>query len=135
MILARADGAIVRVTGALANPIESVDGNSSSSSGDRHERARGLVAEYAGVVWRFVRASEEMLVGELGSLGGLSAGVGGERAGGERGSGGGGGGGGGGVQGADDDLKLLRVRTRRGELVIVPEGRFILVVVHDTPGK
>ncbi|RPB22404.1 hypothetical protein L211DRAFT_788898, partial [Terfezia boudieri ATCC MYA-4762] len=82
MVLARADGAIIRVAGALANPIET----------------RGLVAEYAGVVWRYVRASEEMV-------------------------------------GGDDDLKLLRVRTRRGELVIVPEGRFILVVVHDTPGK
>ncbi|RPA98644.1 hypothetical protein L873DRAFT_1828505 [Choiromyces venosus 120613-1] len=32
-----------------------------------------------------------------------------------------------------DDLKLLRVRTRRHELVIVPDPRFILVVFHDTP--
>ncbi|KAF8428231.1 hypothetical protein EV426DRAFT_333358 [Tirmania nivea] len=125
MILARSDGAIVRVTGALANPIESVDG----TIGDRHAHARGLVAEYAGVVWRFVRASEEMVVGDLGRLGGLGAGVGVERGGVERG------GGGGGAQGGNDDLKLLRVRTRRGELVIVPEGKFILVVVHDTPGK
>lgn len=125
MVLARADGAIIRVAGALANPIESVDG----SSGASYEPARGLVAEYAGVVWRYVRASEEMVVGDLGRLGGLSAGVGGERGVGERS------GGGAGAQGGDDDLKLLRVRTRRGELVIVPEGRFILVVVHDTPGK
>jgi len=125
MVLTRSDGAIVRVAGALANPIDSVGG------GDEQER--GLVAEYAGVVWRFVKASEEMLVGELGRLGGLNAGVGGERAG-----GGGGdrpGEGGAIVDGVDDDLKLLRVRTRRGELVIVPEGRFILVLVHDTPGK
>ncbi|KAH8154265.1 uncharacterized protein LAJ45_02033 [Morchella importuna] len=33
----------------------------------------------------------------------------------------------------EDDLKLLRVRTKRHELVIVPDPRFILVVFHDTP--
>ncbi|KAI9887474.1 MAG: hypothetical protein M1823_000732 [Watsoniomyces obsoletus] len=33
----------------------------------------------------------------------------------------------------DDDLKLLRLRTKKNELVIVPDQKFILVVIHDTP--
>ncbi|ORY67362.1 uncharacterized protein BCR38DRAFT_482982 [Pseudomassariella vexata] len=33
----------------------------------------------------------------------------------------------------DDELKLLRLRTKKQELVIVPEVKYILVVVHDTP--
>ena len=87
------------------------------------------------MVWRLVRASEELVVGELGRLGGLT------------GSGAPGmltlspisapasapGGTGGEV--VDDELRLLRVRTRKGELVVVPDARFILVVVHDSPGK
>ncbi|KAK7917125.1 hypothetical protein PG985_010733 [Apiospora marii] len=33
----------------------------------------------------------------------------------------------------EDELKLLRLRTKKQELVIVPELKYILVVVHDTP--
>ncbi|KUJ23434.1 uncharacterized protein LY89DRAFT_777183 [Mollisia scopiformis] len=37
------------------------------------------------------------------------------------------------IQGMDeeDDLKLLRLRTKKHELVIVPDSKFIFVVVHD----
>ena len=100
----------------------------SSNAGDGHNAS--ILAEYAGVVWRLVRASEELVVGELGRIGGLAgAGTPGMLAlstvpasapGGEA---------------PDDELRLLRVRTRRGELVVVPDARFILVVVHDSPGK
>ncbi|KAK9485729.1 hypothetical protein V1527DRAFT_489737 [Lipomyces starkeyi] len=31
----------------------------------------------------------------------------------------------------DDDLKLLRLRTKEHGLMIVPDSRFILVVIHD----
>jgi len=34
-----------------------------------------------------------------------------------------------------DDLKLLRLRTRKHELVIVPDAKFIFVVVHDVPSS
>ncbi|KAF4624403.1 hypothetical protein G7Y89_g13769 [Cudoniella acicularis] len=34
---------------------------------------------------------------------------------------------------AEDDMKLLRLRTKKHELVIVPDARYIFVVVHDTP--
>ncbi|KAH8662197.1 hypothetical protein BX600DRAFT_513058 [Xylariales sp. PMI_506] len=33
----------------------------------------------------------------------------------------------------EDELKLLRLRTKNQELVIVPEPKYILVVIHDTP--
>ncbi|KAM0323111.1 hypothetical protein ACHAQA_008961 [Verticillium albo-atrum] len=34
---------------------------------------------------------------------------------------------------AEDELKLLRLRTRKQELVIVPDARYLMIVVHDTP--
>ncbi|KAI1813168.1 hypothetical protein GGS20DRAFT_554716 [Poronia punctata] len=34
---------------------------------------------------------------------------------------------------AEDELKLLRLRTRKQEFVIVPEPKYLLVVIHDTP--
>ncbi|ATZ53701.1 hypothetical protein BCIN_09g04910 [Botrytis cinerea B05.10] len=39
------------------------------------------------------------------------------------------------VQGLDveDEVKLLRLRTKKHELVIVPDTKYILVVVHETP--
>ncbi|KAF2263409.1 hypothetical protein CC78DRAFT_534016 [Lojkania enalia] len=33
----------------------------------------------------------------------------------------------------EDEVKLLRLRTKKNELVIVPDARFILVAIHDTP--
>ncbi|KAF2873150.1 hypothetical protein BDV95DRAFT_491032 [Massariosphaeria phaeospora] len=33
----------------------------------------------------------------------------------------------------EDEVKLLRLRTKKNELVIVPESKYILVVIHDTP--
>jgi dynein light chain roadblock-type len=32
-----------------------------------------------------------------------------------------------------DELKLLRLRTKKQELVIVPEQKYIMIVVHETP--
>lgn len=33
----------------------------------------------------------------------------------------------------EDEVKLLRLRTKKNELVVVPDPKFILVVIHDTP--
>lgn len=33
----------------------------------------------------------------------------------------------------EDELKLLRLRTKKQELVIVPDQKYLLIVVHDTP--
>ncbi|GJC82894.1 hypothetical protein ColLi_05732 [Colletotrichum liriopes] len=35
--------------------------------------------------------------------------------------------------GDQDELKLLRLRTKKQELVIVPDPKYLLIVVHDTP--
>ena len=32
-----------------------------------------------------------------------------------------------------DEVKLLRLRTKKQELVIVPDPKYLLIVVHDTP--
>jgi dynein light chain roadblock-type len=37
------------------------------------------------------------------------------------------------LNGEHDEAKLLRVRTKKNEMVIVPDARFLLVVIHDTP--
>ncbi|KAF2404396.1 hypothetical protein EJ06DRAFT_526482 [Trichodelitschia bisporula] len=34
---------------------------------------------------------------------------------------------------AEEEVKLLRVRTKKNELVIVPSAKYILVAIHDTP--
>ncbi|KAF1809163.1 hypothetical protein P152DRAFT_468586 [Eremomyces bilateralis CBS 781.70] len=33
----------------------------------------------------------------------------------------------------EDEMKLLRVRTKKNELVIYPDAKYLLVVIHDTP--
>lgn len=33
----------------------------------------------------------------------------------------------------EDELKLLRLRTKKQELFIIPDPKFLLIVVHDTP--
>ncbi|KAJ4386718.1 hypothetical protein N0V93_009616 [Gnomoniopsis smithogilvyi] len=33
----------------------------------------------------------------------------------------------------EDELKLLRVRTKKQELVIVPDVKYLLIVIHETP--
>ena len=32
-----------------------------------------------------------------------------------------------------DEVKLLRLRTKKYELVIVPDSKYLLVVIHETP--
>ncbi|KAF1916974.1 hypothetical protein BDU57DRAFT_539200 [Ampelomyces quisqualis] len=33
----------------------------------------------------------------------------------------------------EDEVKLLRLRTKKNELVIIPDHKFILVAIHETP--
>ncbi|KAK5174877.1 uncharacterized protein LTR77_000013 [Saxophila tyrrhenica] len=37
------------------------------------------------------------------------------------------------LNGENDESKLLRVRTKKNELVVVPDAKFLLVVIHSTP--
>lgn len=34
---------------------------------------------------------------------------------------------------SEDELRLLRLRTKKQELVIVPDPKYLLIVIHDTP--
>ncbi|KAL6874900.1 hypothetical protein J3F83DRAFT_729071 [Trichoderma novae-zelandiae] len=34
---------------------------------------------------------------------------------------------------SEDELKLLRLRTKKQEIVIVPDQKYLLTVIHDTP--
>lgn len=38
-----------------------------------------------------------------------------------------------GMNGEGDEAKLVRVRTKRNEIVVVPDAKFFLVVIHETP--
>ncbi|KAI9163284.1 Dynein light chain roadblock-type 1 [Paramyrothecium foliicola] len=33
----------------------------------------------------------------------------------------------------EDELRLLRLRTKKQEIVIVPDSKYLLTVIHDTP--
>lgn len=37
------------------------------------------------------------------------------------------------IESSQDELKLLRLRTRKQELVIVPDTKYLLIVIHETP--
>lgn len=37
------------------------------------------------------------------------------------------------IEFVQDELKLLRVRTKKQELVIVPDTKYLLIVIHETP--
>lgn len=37
------------------------------------------------------------------------------------------------LNGEHDEAKLLRLRTKKNEIVVVPDPKFLLVVIHDTP--
>ncbi|EXV00615.1 Roadblock/LC7 domain protein [Metarhizium robertsii] len=34
---------------------------------------------------------------------------------------------------SEDEMRLLRLRTKKQEIVIVPDAKYVLTVVHDTP--
>ncbi|KAF3046062.1 hypothetical protein E8E12_010765 [Didymella heteroderae] len=109
LILSRDTGAIVRTSGLIST-------SSSASSNDAlpRESNETLVDNYAnGRTESGIQSAEEVasavwkFFGAAGSLiGGLDK---------------------------DDDLRLLRLRTKKNELVIVPDPHYILVLIHDTP--
>lgn len=35
----------------------------------------------------------------------------------------------------DDEIKLLRLRTKKNEIVVVPDRKYLLCVVHDASGS
>ncbi|TKA79613.1 hypothetical protein B0A49_00960 [Cryomyces minteri] len=131
LVLSRSNGAIVQTSGlsttstssststanSTASPLSSNGmGNAPRGRGARREddedgTGEQSAEETARFVWDFVQASEVLARGMAGRREGESEGEGKQ----------------------EDEVRLLRVRTRRGEVVIVPDAKFLLVVIHDTP--
>ncbi|TGZ84976.1 hypothetical protein EX30DRAFT_392370 [Ascodesmis nigricans] len=119
LVLSRTDGSIIQSSGALSRP-SATDGKASED-----ENGAKSLEKYASVVWNYVKATEEMVGGleeadgrkVVGKEGGEEKGDGAEN---------------GGETTEGEGVKLLRVRTGRREIVIVPDKKYILAVFHDT---
>ncbi|KAF8540074.1 hypothetical protein BDD12DRAFT_881186 [Trichophaea hybrida] len=105
LILLRENGAIIRATGAITRP-----------TNPDHP----LAAEYAAAVYKFMKASDTLVEDLDGIDGGVTGGVPREKHGDDDSE-------------ERDDIKILRFRTKRRELVVVPDAKFMLIVFHDTP--
>ncbi|KAK1768789.1 hypothetical protein QBC33DRAFT_533703 [Phialemonium atrogriseum] len=109
LVLDRVSGAILRSSGQMAS-IHTPSTAGSFSSGDANNPATQQQQQQTG---ESQGAAEELaglvwnFVNSAGSL----------------------------VQGLDteDEMKLLRLRTKKQELVVVPNPKYLLIVVHDTP--
>ncbi|GAA5820783.1 hypothetical protein JCM11251_003158 [Rhodosporidiobolus azoricus] len=119
LILSRPLGHILRSAGTLfalppsaarAAAVADADGNDDT---DDREKGEGKATEEKGTMrnsemaLRYAKAA----VGMVEAVGGEVAGLGGEE--------------------DKDDLRFLRIRTRRHELMITPDEQYILVVVQD----
>lgn len=121
IVLDRTSGAILNTSGTLSS-IRSTTGSSQSvpaavsddaSSGPKDQNG---VEELAGMVWNYMNATKDLVQGLDEQVRMASHDQ---------------------VITADgelqDEVKLLRLRTKKYELVIVPDSKYLLVVVHETP--
>lgn len=124
MVLDRTSGAILKTNGqvssirktkATASSIPAVGSFSNESSGNSITQDQG-VEELASMVWNFVSTAGSF-VQELDTEVGASLGVWGITSPADR---------------LQDEVKLLRLRTKNQEFVIVPDAKYLLIVVHDT---
>ncbi|KAI9878153.1 MAG: hypothetical protein M1830_001760 [Pleopsidium flavum] len=131
LILSKADGSIIRTSGLISQPASSspsaslkgsTSGGVVSSSGlnegpattdmEATENSNGY-EEGRGGGGAGMKSAEEvarMVWTFVDAVGGLVVGL-----------------------DAEDEAKLLRLRTKKNELVIVPDSKFLLVVIHETP--
>ncbi|KAJ0298040.1 hypothetical protein COL516b_010190 [Colletotrichum fioriniae] len=117
VILDRVTGAILRTSGQLSSfnaaTLQTSGGGSFSGEGaaaqqqqNGEEQPQGL-EDFAAKVWNWVNASGTLVL-NLDTEGRAD-------------------------HLEQDELKLLRLRTKKQELVIVPDPKYLLIVVHDTP--
>ncbi|KAL2689620.1 hypothetical protein Neosp_003678 [[Neocosmospora] mangrovei] len=122
IVLDRATGAILKTSGqvdALQTSKTRTTSTATAFSNDApalEESETQGVEQFAAVVWNYVNSSGSLvqeLDGEVristNILTRIHADVG------------------------QDEVKLLRLRTKKQELVIVPDPKYLLIVVHDTP--
>ncbi|KAI0019898.1 hypothetical protein F4780DRAFT_400672 [Xylariomycetidae sp. FL0641] len=117
MMLDRANGAILKTSGQISviRPAKSVANNSNNTNRD------SLASPTAGSFSTDVNANENnetQAAQELGSMVWSFLSTAGSLV---------------DEMDTEDELKLLRLRTKKQELVIVPELKYTLVVIHDTP--
>jgi dynein light chain roadblock-type len=121
IVLDRTSGSILNTSGTLSS-IRSTSGSSQSvpaavpddaSSGPKDQNG---VDELAGMVWNYMNATKDLVQGldEQVRKASHDQAI---TADGE----------------LQDEVKLLRLRTKKYELVIVPDSKYLLVVVHETP--
>ncbi|KAF2237809.1 hypothetical protein EV356DRAFT_529727 [Viridothelium virens] len=110
LVLSRDTGAIVRTSGLTSN---SISANPNSTQPSSSEDSTELLSNGAGRQATGIHSAEDVarlvyhFVGAAGSM----------------------------IHELDesDEAKLVRVRTKKNELVIVPDAKFLLVVIHETP--
>lgn len=121
IVLDRTSGAILKTSGHILSVRGTITDGSAAPGLAEGQTESQAVEELAGMVWNFVNAAGGLvqdLDSEVGNSGAFSN-IHGRQ------------------EGTNlclqDELKLLRLRTKRQELVIVPDPKYLLVVVHDTP--
>ncbi|RPA72826.1 hypothetical protein BJ508DRAFT_419277 [Ascobolus immersus RN42] len=116
LILSRSTGSILRneLVSSSSTTSTSVSAANALINEDSEE-GQERVRKYAGLVWRFVKMAGEVAEATEGR--GILAGEEEEEQMGH--------------EQVAEDVKLLRLRSGKKELVVVPDAKFILVVVHD----
>ncbi|ORY18697.1 hypothetical protein BCR34DRAFT_595930 [Clohesyomyces aquaticus] len=108
LVLSRDNGAIVRTSGLISNSTSANPNSTLPASTDNAPDNYGNARKESGI--HSAEDVASMVWSFLSSAGKLVDGL-----------------------DKDDEVKLLRLRTKKNELVIVPDPKFILVVIHDTP--
>ncbi|TKA81863.1 hypothetical protein B0A55_01581 [Friedmanniomyces simplex] len=106
LILSRSTGAIVRSSGLItAEDLEQDDTAAAAPPTTNSGETNGADGNDAATPGRKARATPRTSVGALVEE----------------------------LNGGNDEARLLRVRTKRNEIVVVPDAKFLAVVIHDTP--
>ncbi|MCJ1278682.1 hypothetical protein MMC21_006499 [Puttea exsequens] len=120
LILSKSDGSIIRSTGLLASVSTSSDEDGASNGASQNELGDPTSPLRAGTEYKRNESGSQkgntaedvarMVFAFVAASNSFTVGL-----------------------DKSDEVKLLRLRTRKNEIVIVPDPKFLLVVIHDTP--
>ncbi|EFY97092.1 Dynein light chain-related protein [Metarhizium robertsii ARSEF 23] len=123
IVLDRTSGAILKTSGELSalRTAKARDAATSASFSNEAPAAEASesqgVEDFAAMIWNFVKTSGN-LVQEVDSEVALPILDANRIL---------------GLMSEQDEMRLLRLRTKKQEIVIVPDAKYVLTVVHDTP--
>jgi dynein light chain roadblock-type len=103
---------IVTATSPVVNTTSNTSGNDTAGSEDV-----GGIEQMASMVWNFVKSAAELIQGLDAEVNLISCEMINYW----------------GNMNCQDEVKLLRLRTKKYELVIAPDSKYLLVAVHETP--